>query len=579
MSNPPASKKKTLLSRETLFPFFDEHFYLILLSIPVGLCVGLVTILFNRTIVFLSSYLNNFQEYYYYIFFPSIGAFLSVFILSVFFREGSGHSVPIVIYSVFRKGGLLRFRSSISHLLSCIATIASGGSAGPEGPIVVSGASFGSNIACFFKLKERQRIILLGGGIASAISAIFNAPITGLIFALEIVLGDWLTINIVPIAMASITANQISHIFNGNQIPFDHITFSIDTWDVLACILLAILCSISAIIFSISMRKIERACSYIPNTFFKAILGGLGVGIIGMLYPEIFGEGYEFVHNLIENSSYSTLDYLVMLLAAKILATSLTLGTGSAGGVFAPSLVIGCIVGHGFSHILHILFPGNIWASGGCFALIGMAGTISGVLLAPLTGVFLIVEITGEYEVMVPLILVSILSSLISRFYLKASIYHYELVKHNQLLRPGTDQRILADTRVKDILFHPHVTISPHMKLRKIIDLIKKNNLTVYPVVDQHSKKFIGFIHVEKIFYLIQQKELYDVILAEEIVSGSIDEFSPNDSLIDIVQYFEHEFVDIVPITENEIYIGVIRKNDIFSQYRKELILQTSNRY
>ena len=579
MSNPPASKKKNFFNTTTLFPFFDEHFYLILLSIPVGLCVGLVTILFNRTLLLLSSTLNQFQDYYYYIFFPAIGAFLSVFILSVFFREGSGHSVPIVIYSVFRKGGLLRFRSSISHLLSCIATIASGGSAGPEGPVVVSGASFGSNIACFFKLKERHRIILLGGGIASAISAIFNAPITGLIFALEVVLGDWITINIVPIAIASITANQISHIFNGNQIQFDHMTFSIDTWDVLACVFLAILCSISAIIFSVSIRKIENICSNIPNAFFKAILGGLGVGLIGMQYPEIFGEGYDLINKLIENSSYSTLDYLVMLLAAKILVTALTLGTGSSGGVFAPSLVVGCIVGHGFSHILHILFPGNIWASGGCFALIGMAGTISGVLLAPLTGVFLIVEITGEYEVMVPLILVSILSSLIARFYLKASIYHHELIKHNQILRPGTDQRILADTLVRDILYHPPITISPHMTLRTIIELIKKNNLTVYPVIEQDSKIFIGFIHVEKVFNLIQQTELYDVILAEEIVSGTNDQFSPNDLLIDIVQYFEHEFVDIVPITENNIYIGVIRKNDIFSQYRKELILQTSNRY
>jgi len=573
-------KRRSRSSRQILlqtFPFFDEHFFLILFGVPVGVCGGLASVALNYSIAWLSSALHFSRAHWFFIFFPAAGAVLSIFFLTNVFKEGAGHSVPMVIYSVSRKGGLLRVRSSVSHLVGCLCTIAFGGSAGPEGPVVVSGSAIGSSIARIFHLKERQRVAMVGCGIAASISAIFNAPIAGIVFAVEVILGEWVSVNLVPIAIASVVATQTSRLLSGNQIPFEHTSFPIDTIDIAASFGLAVMVSAAAVLFSLSMSLTEHAAKRLfANIYLRGAAGGLIVGCIGLFAPDVLGEGYETIRSIIEGRYAPALGMMGVLIVGKIVATSLTLGTGSAGGVFAPSLALGSFVGLTFSELLHWLWPTVVWASGGCFALLGMAGVISGVLMAPLTGIFLIVEITGGYEVILPLILVSVLASTICRAYLRASIYHKELIEKGQLLRPRTDSRILADISVLDILNENWRPLPPDMLLREFVELIKNDPRSFFPVIDPATGKYIGLVLADKALPYLLSTELYDVVVVEEIIEGTGIRISPQDNLLAVMDYFDQGRTEVLPVVERNRFLGAISKADVLMQYRKDLIVQTT---
>ncbi|MBN2327991.1 MAG: chloride channel protein [Candidatus Omnitrophica bacterium] len=570
------SKILSSLSR-WIFLFKDEHFLLILLGIPIGICGGLAAVALNHSIEICSEALHVFHGHWTFVFFPAIGAVLSIFVLSVIFHEGSGHAVPIVIYSVLRKGGLLRFRSSVSHLLGCLCTISFGGSAGPEAPVVVSGSSIGSTIARLFSLHERQRVAMAGCGIAAAISAIFNAPIAGIVFTIEIILCEWSTVNLAPIALASVTATQTSRILRGNQIPFEHFPFEFTTLDVIACLGLAVMVSVIAVLFSKVLAFAEHTSSKLAsNIFVRGIAGGICVGLIGLFAPDVLGEGYHTIRAIIEQRYAPTFLILLLLIVGKIAATSLTLGTGSAGGVFAPALVLGSMTGLCYWQMLDSLWPSREWVGGGCFALLGMAGMISGVLHAPLTGIFLIVEITGGYEVVVPLILVSVLAATISRAFLPASIYYRELMDRGQLLRPRTDARILADIDIQDVIQVNLTSIPPDTPLRDFSNIIQRTGESFFPVIDPQNGKFHGLVFVERAQPYLLSQELYDAILVEEIIEGSNAHVSLNDDLLSVMDRFEHERTDVLPVIEQGRFLGAIAKSDILDQYRKELIVQTT---
>ncbi|MEW6236766.1 MAG: chloride channel protein [Candidatus Omnitrophota bacterium] len=570
----PRSSRRIFLHT---FPFFDEHFLLILFGVPVGVCGGLASVALNHSIEWLSSTLHFAQSHWYFVFFPAAGAVLSIFFLTNVFREEAGHSVPMVIYSVSRKGGLLRVRSAFSHLIGCLCTIAFGGSAGPEGPVVVSGSSIGSSIARLFHLKERQRVAMVGCGIAASISAIFNAPIAGIVFAVEVILGEWVSVNLVPIAIASVVATQTSRLLRGNQIPFEHTSFPIDTIDIAASFGLAVMVSAAAVIFSKTLSYTERkAKRFFPNIYLRGAAGGLLVGGIGLFAPDVLGEGYETIRSIIEGRYAPALGMMGVLIVCKIIATSLTLGTGSAGGVFAPSLALGSFVGLAYSELLHWLWPTVVWASGGCFALLGMAGVVSGVLLAPLTGIFLIVEITGGYEVILPLILASVLASTFCRAYLRASIYHKELIERGQLLRPRTDSRILADISILDVLNENWRPLPPDMLLREFVELIKQDPRSYFPVIDPGTGKYIGLVLVDKAQPYLLSPDLFDVVVVEEIIEGADIRISPTDDLFTVMDYFDHGRTEVLPVIERNRFIGAISKADVLMQYRKELIVQTT---
>ena len=557
---------------------FDDRLLLILMAAIVGNFSGLASVVLNRSLVMMSEWLHHFRHYWWVFLLPAAGAALSSLFLEKVVNEVAGHGVPEVIYSVSRYGGLLRFRSSFSRLISSCLTIGSGGSAGPEAPVVISGAAIGSNIAKYFSLNDRQRVTLVGCGAAGAISSIFNAPIAGMVFAVEVIVGEWKSVNIVPIAIASVAGTEISRLLQGNQIPFSHHIFNIDLLNIFACLGLAVLSAAASILLTRMLRSMHTVSHKVSAPIWiRAAMGGCAVGIIGLFLPVVLGEGYHTVKILIEGDYGQMLAVVALASFAKIAATALTLGWGGSGGIFAPCLVIGSLIGVTYHHLLALFWPSASWVNEGYYALLGMAGLISGMLQAPLTGIFLIIEITGGWEVILPLIMVSAFTTTLCHYFEPASYYLKDLVEHGHLLRPGTDARVLSDLNVPELIEKDCIIVNQNMLLRDFIAIIKRSHRNYFPVEDEKTGKFLGMIHLDDIRQYLFDPVMYDAVFLGQIMNTQVEVVHPDDDLLDVVRKMDLKGLFSMPVVVNNRFIGLISKATILDQYRKELMVQTSH--
>jgi CIC family chloride channel protein len=544
----------------------------------VGNFSGLASVALNRSLVMMSEWLHHFRHYWWVFVLPAVGAALSSLFLEKVVNEGAGHGVPEVIYSVSRYGGLLRFRSSFSRLISSCLTIGTGGSAGPEAPVVISGAAIGSNIAKYFSLNDRQRVTLVGCGAAGAISSIFNAPIAGMVFAIEVIVGEWKSVNIVPIAIASVAGTEISRLLQGNQIPFSHHLFNIDLLNIFACLGLAVLSAAASILLTRMLRSMHTVSHKVSApVWIRAAMGGCAVGVIGLFLPVVLGEGYHTVKILIEGEYGQVLAVLALASFAKIAATALTLGWGGSGGIFAPCLVIGSLVGVTYHHLLALFWPSASWVNEGYYALLGMAGLISGMLQAPLTGIFLIIEITGGWEVILPLIIVSAVTTTLCHYFEPASYYLKDLVEHGHLLRPGTDARVLSDLNVPELIEKDCIIVNQNMLLRDFIAIIKKSHRNFFPVEDDKTGHFLGIIHLDDIRPYLFDPVMYDAVILGQIMNTKVEVVHPDDDLLDVARKMDMKGLFSMPVVVNNRFLGLISKATILDQYRKELMVQTSH--
>ncbi len=556
----------------------DPRFKLTVIGLIVGLTSGLAAIGLNFGLKYFHHLFHEIDSMQWKILLPVIGLFTTVVLLKYIIRDFDGHGLPEVIHSITLKGGNVKFRSSFSKLLGSLITISTGGSAGPEAPVVVSGAAIGSNFARFLKADEKIKIAVTGSGAAAAIAAIFNAPITGIIFTMEVIIGDWASIYMLPVAIASVTGTEISRLLNGNQIPFAlHLKF-VSVYDIGATIGLAVVCALISILFIKTLRNssiyLER---YFKNALVKATVGGLLVGLISFQVPVIRGEGYEFVQQLISGHFASGAGFIFLVIFLKIVVTSVTLGAGGAGGVFAPALVIGSASGYLFCTIINLFFPEIPLNELALFALIGMTGVISGTLNAPLTGMFLTIEITGGYDAILPLLLVAFLTSALVKIVEKHSIYHYELAKKGFLHRPRTDGRILADIKPLELLEQDLITIPPVLLLRDIIPTIKKSKRNYFPVVDENDGRFCGMVYFNDLKEFIFNAEMLNTILVEEVMHSDLTTITLADNLNEIQNKFEMTKSWSLPVVEDGKFRGLISKATMLDLYRKELRVQTEN--
>jgi len=554
----------------------DDRLLLIAIGALVGVCSGLAAVALNTGLHFMAGALSGLRTHWWLFVLPGIGAMLSSLFLEKGVREGAGHGVPEVVYSVSRHGGLLRLRSAFSRLISSCLTIGSGGSAGPEAPVVMSGASIGSNVAQFFSLNERQRIALVGCGSAGALAAIFNAPIAGLVFTIEIIVGEWSARNIVPIAVASVAGAQVSRLLQGKQIAFTHLRFEVGITATLAAIGLAVVTALVSIALTRALRGSHHVSGKIPLPFWmRAFLGGCVVGAIGLMLPEVLGEGYHSIRQMVEGSFVPGLGLVLLLVAAKIAATSFTLGWGGSGGIFAPCLVIGSFSGLMYHRFLEMLWPGLSLVNEGCFALLGMAGLVSGILQAPLTGIFLIVEITGGYETILPLILVSALSTTICHAWEPASFYFRDLVEKGQYLRPRTDAKVLADLSIAELVETDCKTVSRSMRLGEFIRVVQQSHRNYFPVVDPETGQFEGMIHLDDIRPYLFDPLLYETVFLEQIMETDVETVDIHDELSGVLARMDTKGLFSMPVVSADRFIGMISKATLLDKYRNELMVQT----
>jgi chloride channel protein, CIC family len=559
-----------------IFINLDQRLQMVIIGVLVGVCSGFAAVGLNYSLEKLSHLLHGFHGNLYTILFPMAGILFTVMVLKYVIRDFGGHGVPEVIHSVSTQGGVLKFRSSFSKLLGSLITIASGGSAGPEAPVVISGAAIGSNISGYFKSNERIRVAVTGSGAAAAIASIFNAPITGIIFTQEVILGDWSPQSMLPVAISSVTGTIVTWIMKGKQIPFTHEELGVKVIDVLATVGLAVLFAV----FSLAFIKMLKWTSHVLDRYFKNVLakaltGGLLVGVITLFFPAVKGEGYEVVRKLIAGEFSSTTLMVLMLVVMKMAATSLTLGAGGAGGVFAPSLLIGSLGGFFYFQLLTLIFPGAGFTGAALFSLIGMAAMLSGTLQAPLSGIFLIVEITGGYDSILPLLLASFLTSTLVKLVEKHSIYHYELVKKGFLLRPRTDGRILSEIKPAELLETELVEVNPEMVLKDLIPFIKKSRRNYFPVKEKSSGNFLGMVYFNDIKNYLFDPGLLNSIIVEEVMVTDLTTVSLSDSVSDILTTFDATGSWSLPVIKDRKFLGLISKATMLDHYRKELKAQT----
>ncbi len=568
--------KELKLIIKTTLKNLDYRAQLIIIGIIVGVFSGFASVSLNFGLKKVSDFFIKFHGNFYFILFPAMGILITVLFLKYVIRDFEGHGVPEVIHSVSMKGGFLKKRSSVSKLIGSLLTISSGGSAGPESPVIISGAAIGSNVAKYLKTNDKIRIAAAGSGAAGAIAAIFNAPIAGIIFTMEVILGEWSTLNMLPVAISSVTATIISRMLSGNQIPFKHHLINVSINDIFAAAGFSVFLAVFALFFVRALKWIKLLFEKsIKSIIFRAILGGGLVGVIIIFFPVVKGEGYEVVRTLISGEFSSTILIIFVLIVMKILATSFTLGSGGAGGVFAPCLVIGSLSGYLYFQLLSAIFPQVQFSGSTLFALSGMAGILSGTLQAPLTGIFLIVEITGGYDVILPLLLVSFLTLTITKLIEKHSIYQYDLAEKGLLLRPRTDARILSDINAEELLEKDLITVDSEMLLKDLIPLIKESHRNYFAVEDKKTGKFLGMVNFNDIKSYIFSSDLIKSIIVEEVMETDFPRISIKDNVVNILNKFDQSRAWSLPVVEDDKFLGLISKSTILDHYRKELKAQT----
>ncbi|MBI5064580.1 MAG: chloride channel protein [Desulfatitalea sp.] len=554
----------------------DKRLTLIALAGFVGACSGLAGVALNRCLHFMAATFHGMHVHWWGFALPAVGACLSALFLNYLLKERAGHGVPEVVQAVSRQGGRLRLSFSFSRLISSSLTIGSGGSAGPEAPVIMSGAALGSNIARLFRLDDRQRVILVGCGAAGAIGSIFNAPITGMVFTLEVILAEWRAFNIIPIAIGAVAGTEVSRLLQGNQIAFQSHGLTIHGADIVASFGVVLFATVVSTILGRSLKGMHRLAGRTPlPAWLRPAVGGALVGVIGIWLPVVLGDGYPSVQRMIEGTFTQGLFLAVLVGAAKTAATALTLGWGGSGGIFAPSLMIGSLAGVVYYRLLVQVFPAAGFSGEGCFALLGIAGLISGMQQAPLTAIFLVVEITGGYDAILPLIIVSALTSTLCSYIEPGSFYLRELIEKGIYQRPGTDARVLSDMSVAELVETDHLSISGSMRMTEFLKILEHSHSYLFPVADPLSGEYVGMVFVDRIRPYLFNPQMHTVLLVEQIMERDVPTVRPGDDLSGVLDLMAREGLSILPVVENGKFVGLLSKATLLDHYRKELIVQT----
>jgi CIC family chloride channel protein len=559
-----------------LGPAEEQWGSILLLALGVGFLSGASAVGLRSAVHALFHALAPLRDGWLGALLPAVGAALGVTILLHLFREPPGHGVPEVIRAVCRDGGRMRRRSILSRWLGSFCNVASGGSAGLEGPIVFSAAAVGSLVGGWFKLDERRRTLLLACGVAGGISGVFNAPMTGMIFAMEVVLAEWSAFSIVPVVMSAVAATELSRIVLGNAQSILHAPFDMSARDLLACALLGILAGLVSTALTRTVAFFQRLAERVrgPRVLAPALFG-LVVGAIGIIAPSAIGEGYDTARAAIHSELAPGLLFCAFLAFAKLVTTGLTIGSGAPGGLFAPCLVLGSLLGVSFSRALSALLPAALSLSvEGSYGLVGMSGLMAGVMQAPLTGIFLVMEVTDGYEVILPLMIASVLSLVVTRRFGRYSMYTRELAESGDLLRPGTDRRILADVTVRETLDHDVTPVFEDMTMLDFVEVLKTSHRSHFPVLRSGGDEFAGMLELGPIREILLDSELARVTLVGTMMDTETPTIPLDASLAEALALFEQTGAWALPVVDGRRFAGLLSKSSLFDHYRRELSVQ-----
>jgi len=561
---------------------------LIILSVFVGVATGFGALAFTSLIEYFNHIFFGFTDqiltqavgqrgsggYKYYLpLIPMIGGLLVGPIVFKIAKEAKGHGVPEVMDAVARLGGIIRPRVAAAKAVASAICIGSGGSAGREGPIIQIGSALGSTIGQMFRMSGDHVKILVGCGSAAGISAVFNAPMAGVLFAMEIILGDYAIRTFAPVLLSSVVASVITRAFLGNFPAFEVPSYSlVSAWEFPLYIVMGFVIGLAAVMFTRTLDIFEDNFEKlkIPN-WTKPALGGLLLGIIAIFFPQVLADGYKTIGlTLLGDMS---LLLMVVLIFLKVLATSLTLGSGNSGGIFAPSLFMGAMGGGAFGVMVNYFFP-EITATPGAYALVGMAAMVAGTTHAPITAIFIIYEMTLDYRIILPLMVTVVFSTLVARHLFPHSIYTVKLFKRGIDLRGGKDINVLRSHTVAEVMSTRFETLLTSSTLAEIFNKITHSKETYFVVTDTHDH-LKGIISFQDIRNLLSKHELDYLVIAQDLVVPETVVINDDDTLEVAYKIFGQRGFGLIPVVKrsqpNRV-IGVVRREKLVDYYNKRLI-------
>lgn len=565
--------------------------FLLLLSLVVGLSSGLAANVLKWIIHTIEHLLTRgfiiTQANFLYLVYPVVGILLSALFIKYIVRDNIGHGVTKILYALSRNQGFIKTHNTWSSVVASGITIGFGGSVGAESPIVLTGSAIGSHVGRQFHLDHKTLMILVGCGASGAVAGIFKAPIAGLVFTIEVLMIDLTMASLVPLLVSCASAACVSYFISGTNAMFSFdLTEAFAVKVVPACILLGIACGLISLYFTRVMNAFERVFAHIKSLWVKFALGGVVLASLIYLFPPLYGEGYGTIATLLHSSNTANVEavmnnswfyghselllvYLTLIVLVKVFATTATNGGGGCGGTFAPSLFLGCIGGFIFASVWNIWAPVGIYLSVTNFALLGMAGVMSGVFHAPLTGIFLIAELTGGYELLVPLMIVAAVSYITIHAFEPYSIYSMRLAMRGELLTHDKDESIARLMVLDELVDKTRPTLTPNMKLGQMLQIISTSKHLHFGVVDAGGR-LLGVININELRNIIFRSELYNTFTVEQLMKNPKDLIRSDMAMNEVMVHFNSHDNSTLAVTDpHGCLVGFLSRTRLFSTYRE----------
>lgn len=568
---------------------FSDRYFIILLSAIIGFLAGLAAYSLKSAVFYIEDLLtaefHKQSQNYFYVLYPAIGIFLTIIFLRYIVRDKVKHGIPRILYVISRLDGKMRWHKMFSSIFGSSLTAGFGGSIGLESPIISSGASIGSSIAQGLRLNYRYTTLLIGCGAAGAIASIFTTPIAAVIFALEVLMLDLTTASIIPLLMASVTGALTTKLLLAeNMLVHFKVTQNFEATDIPFFIILGVLGGLLSLYFNRMHYTIALYAGKITNTWARAAICGISLGILIFIFPTLYGEGYDAIELIVSGNSANLLDnsffysfrdqawvfilLIVAIMLVKVIATTLTVEGGGIGGIFAPSAITGGLMGFAFARIINNLkIVAPLHESN--FTLVGMAAVLGGVLHAPLTAIFLIAEMTSGYELIVPLMLATAISFFTIKTFDPHSIFTRQLALRGDLISKDKDQTVLTVLNINSVIDHDIVTIGKDGTLRDLTRVIARSKRNMFPVVDK-DQIFLGVVDLNDVRADIFDPEKLDTPI-QKYIFQPMDHLSSHDSMKAVMDKFNKTGYYNLPVIDDGIYVGFVSRAHVLSAYRQTL--------
>ncbi|OQX78444.1 MAG: chloride channel protein [Bacteroidetes bacterium 4484_249] len=584
-------KEKSLLVK--FFNWRVKHItdrqFMLILSAVIGLLSGIAAVTIKNMVHFTQHFLTGWftedNQNYLYIVLPIIGILIVVIFIKFILRNSIGDGVPNVLYAISKSNGMMKLHNVYSSVIASTLTVGFGGSVGLEGPTVATGAAIGSNLGRILHLNYKQIVSLLGFASAGAMAAIFKAPIAAIVFALEVIMLDLTITSIIPLLIASTVAALTSYFFLGQNVlyPFE-VPEVFQLNDILFYLVLGVLSGLFSVYFIRTIDFSGKLFKKIKSWVIRLIIGGAALGILVFLFPALYGEGYTSINASLQGDYSNIFDHsiffglkdniiftfilLFAIAAFKVIATSATFGSGGIGGIFAPTLFTGANLGLVFALMVNYFNIGDIPPSN--FALVGMAGLISGVIRGPLTAIFLIAEITGGYELIMPLMIVATVSFATSKLFEPDSVYTIQLSKRIDLITHNKDKAAFSLMKIDSLIEKNFTPVDADATLGDLVKVIANSSRNIYPVVDKENS-FIGLVFLDRVRHIMFNPEKYDTVKVRNLMFMPTTVVHLEDHMEDVAQKFQHSGKYNLVVIDNGKYVGFVSRATVFSKYRELL--------